>query len=390
MLGRADVGLLVALALGCGSGDIPQADAAASANGPQVVTLTTAEAVFPGGFTELTAVHELADGRVLALDVGERTLQRIDLGTGTAELIGRRGSGPGEYSLPIALLPMPGDSIAVLDMARRRLLMLQPDAAPAGVVPLQFPFTPGDDALGHLRSDMHGHLYVSGMEFAMTANGLEQHDSMPIIRWRIGQPVSDTVAWFRRQDVSITGSQDGKDQNISFRHTPFGARDVWTVGRDGRVVVARPENYELNWWTPAGRGSATLPFTSLPLPEAHKEEWRAAQQGRTRTIVGEDGGATVIPGDDAALVDPPWPESLAPFLGGALQFDRDGTLWVHRTTAVGAPPYYDVVDSTGTLVKKVTLPMGSRIIGFGTGGTIYLVHTDADAVQFLQRFRGTP
>ena len=121
MTGRAGLGLLAALALGCGSGDTPGADHGA----PQALTLTTPEAAFAEGFTALTAVHELPDGRVLALDSRELTLQLIDLAANTATTVGRRGSGPGEYSLPIALLQLRADTIGVVDEAKMNRAIAQ-------------------------------------------------------------------------------------------------------------------------------------------------------------------------------------------------------------------------------------------------------------------------
>ena len=48
-------------------------------------------------------------------------------------------------------------------------------------------------------------------------------------------------------------------------------------------------------------------------------------------------------------------------------------------------PTYDVFDRTGTLVKKVSLNPSSRVIGFGKG-VVYVVRTDEDDLQYLQRY----
>lgn len=396
-MGRADVGLLAALALGCGSGDTPGADPATSPDAPREVTLTTPEVAFAEGFTELTAVHELPDGRVLALDGRDRTLQIVDFAAKASTTVGRRGSGPGEYSLPIALLPLRADSIGVVDEAKRRILILAPDGTSAGVIALEYPFIAGPGSLQELSSDTLGRLYLPGMEFVSTPAGLVKHDSMPIIRWTPGDTAADTLAWFRRQELTVEGSRSGDAATIGFITLPLVARDVWAVGPGGRVVVARPENYELRWTgiaggpAPGGRGSVTLPFEQLPLSEAHKEEWRESQRHQGGINIDGDGTVTMLPSDGKDPVDPPsWPESLAPFLGDALRFDAAGHLWVRRTTPAGAPPIYDVIDRDGRLVRKVTLPMRSHIVGFGANHAIYVVHTNDDDVQFLQRFRGTP
>lgn len=55
------------------------------------------------GFTEVTAIRELNDGRVLILDRGEGTLLLGDFRDGTIRQVGRRGCGPGEYEAPMQL-----------------------------------------------------------------------------------------------------------------------------------------------------------------------------------------------------------------------------------------------------------------------------------------------
>jgi hypothetical protein len=159
------------------------------------------------------------------------------------------------------------------------------------------------------------------------------------------------------------------------------------------VVVARPENYELRWTGTTGdpAGNVTIPFEPLPLSEAHKEEWRESERHQGGINIDGDGNVTMLPSDGKDPVDPPsWPDSLPPFLGGALRFDTAGHLWVRRTTPAGARPTYDVIDMDGRLVRKVILPQHSHIVGFGANHAIYVVHRNDDDVQFLQRFRGTP
>ena len=45
-----------------------------------------------------------------------------------------------------------------------------------------------------------------------------------------------------------------------------------------------------------------------------------------------------------------------------------------------------VFDRTGALVKKITLSPNSRVVGFGNG-MLYVVRTDEDDLQYLQRYK---
>lgn len=101
-----------------------------------------------------------------------------------------------------------------------------------------------------------------------------------------------------------------------------------------------------------------------------------------------------MPGDSTALYDvaqlPPltdWPEYVPPFLASAALARPNGEVWVLRTRKPGDKiPTYDVFDASGRVIGRVALPADTRLIGFGNG-TVYLVRTDADDLQYLQRYR---
>jgi hypothetical protein len=66
----------------------------------------------------------------------------------------------------------------------------------------------------------------------------------------------------------------------------------------------------------------------------------------------------------------------------------NGRIWVRtiptKPTTGGA--IYDVIDGSGKLVDRVQVPTGTTIIGFGTGGVVYLGGRDATGIK-LQRTR---
>ena len=101
-------------------------------------TIAKPDAEFAEPFTRVSGVRELGDGRIIVADQRDQTLQRIDLRTSDATPVGRRGSGPNEYDMPVGAFAMPGDSTLVFDPNNQRYLVVGPDAKPAGT------FTLGD------------------------------------------------------------------------------------------------------------------------------------------------------------------------------------------------------------------------------------------------------
>src|SRR5215218_1980398 len=134
----------------------------AAAQGP-LKTLTKPDAEYAEPFTQINGVRELRDGRVIVSDVREKTVQLVDLKAGAAQKIGREGSGPGEYAMPMRLLALPGDTSVVYDPLNRRFLLIGPDGKPG-------PFASYEDqsdrgprvTLGARFADAKGRLYSMG------------------------------------------------------------------------------------------------------------------------------------------------------------------------------------------------------------------------------------
>ena len=90
------------------------------------------QAEFAEPFSEIGAIRELRDGRVIVVDSRELTAKLVDFRTGAAVTIGRSGDGPGEYRWPSRLYPLPGDSTLLWDASGGRMLIIGPDGKPGG------------------------------------------------------------------------------------------------------------------------------------------------------------------------------------------------------------------------------------------------------------------
>jgi hypothetical protein len=201
------------------------------------------------------------------------------------------------------------------------------------------------------------------------------------------------VAYLRlpKDNASVSGS-GGRIQMRMGGGNPFAPRDEWAVTPDGRVAVIRAPEYRVDWVAPARAAGPSIPYERIKVAEGHKQQWRDAQRNRTMIAITNNNGRTSVSSGGGATppVEDPgnWPEYLPPFLGqNAVAVAPNGDIWIARTRdAKDLAPKYDVIDGTGTVAKRYSLPPGTRVIGFGKG-VVYTIRTDDDDLQYLQRIR---
>ena len=75
-----------------------------------------------------------------------------------------------------------------------------------------------------------------------------------------------------------------------------------------------------------------------------------------------------------------------PFEGGRVWATNAGRLWVQRSLPADSAPTFDVFDRSGDRVAIVKLPVGRRIIGFGSE-MLYATSADADGLLTLERYK---
>jgi hypothetical protein len=368
----------------------------------QVRTLSKPDAEFEEPFTQVSGVRELRDGRVVVNDLRDKVVQLVDFKSGTAKKIGREGSGPREYSLPMALVALPGDTSGVYDPLNQRMLLILPNGEPGDFVkttPAPSASTRGGTGFSISLSpprytDAKGRLYYLGGAIPRPDAPRSEVDSQPILRFARGAANADTVAWIRvpGNNVRVTGSGN-RQQVMAGMANPFAPRDEWAVTADGRVAVIRSPEYRVDWHGPSSSKGAPIAYEKVKLTEKHKAQWREARRGASMITmrVGPGGSqASAGSGSGANLSVPEptdWPDVLPPFTNNSAFAAPNGQIWMARTREASDDiPKYDVIDASGKVVSRVALPPRTRVAGFGNG-VVYTVRTDEDDLQYLQRFR---
>jgi hypothetical protein len=362
--------------------------ASALAQGIPTTRLTTPTARFPEPMSNVGGLRELSDGRVLVSDRLEKAVRILDFTNGTMQEIGHVGSGPGEYQMPGALLPLPGDSTLLVDFGNTRLTVIGPDGALHRSTAMMHPT---GRFINPTATDPRGGIYFEDMVMMRTAASAGPPDSLAITRWDMGSEAFDTVGFVPSPETRMTSSGGAGGAQIRVgRPNPLTAQHAWGVAPDGGVAIARPEPYHVEWRRAEGRPvrGPDVAYRPVPVTERDKEEVTS------RSAVGmmvTSGSASGGGGSRTVTIPPPnadeleWPKVKPAFQPRGVSVTPDGTLWVRRFVAFGEPETYDVFDRTGRRTRQVILPEGRTLLGFGNG-VVYVSRTDEDDLRWIEKY----
>lgn len=382
--------------------------AAGAQQAPRALPAPTA--TFDEPFSQVSGLRELSNGKVLVADARDKVVALVDFAAGAMTKIGREGSGPGEFGLPIRLVTGKGDETYLFDLGNSRYLVIGADGKPgATFMPeLAAPAAggPGPRMMSinvPRTADARGRIYFESARFAQGADGQPAPaDSVAILRYDRDSKKLDTLLWINaaKGNAQVSGGQ-GNMRVMIGQANPLAAEDVWNVFPDGRVAVVRAKDYRIDWMLPNGerRSTPAIKYTPIRVTEAekkHEEELRnRARVNQTTMMMRNDNGristqAGVGAGANAPPLPPltDWPEVKPPFRRGdaAVYAAPNGDLWVRRTTASTDPrgALFDVIGADGKLLFQVRFPERVNLVGFGKDA-IYTTLADEDDLLTLRR-----
>jgi hypothetical protein len=362
--------------------------------------LTNPVATFPEAFSKVSGLLERRDGRVLVADGLGQALVVLDMAAGTADTVGRSGPGPEEYRQPDGIFPLPGDSILLVDLGNGRLTAIGPDYGFGETWPItQGSMGPGGGSMSMRfpqAVDSQGRIYLQGR--MPTRPGSPMPDSAHMLRWDRTTDAVDTLGMVKEQERTMNRSGGRNNQNVSITPVPMSPQDSWTATWDGRVAVVRSAGYSVEWIHSDGRvvrGPAN-DFESSRVRRADREAYvdRMVNDGirvdvtmvdgsRTTAFSRGMGGGSELPDVDELGWN--WPKTLPAFQAKSSSIAKNGDLWVERYVSAGTVPVYDVFDENGVRVKRVVLPEGCTVVGFGIG-SVYLARSDEFDLQWLEKY----
>jgi hypothetical protein len=397
-----------------------------AATAQQARALPAPDATYDEPFSAVSGLRELSNGRVVVADARDKVVQLIDLAAQSATKIGREGSGPGEYGLPLRLFGAQRDTSMLYDPLNQRYVTIAPDGKPVGEFRTEVapPPRPAGDAPVTRQAgapqggpaafslnigipaavDARGRLYFESAGFSRGADGAPvSADSAVITRFDRATKKLDSLAWVKlpKANTQISGSQ-GNVRMVVGGANPLAIRDQWAVFPDGRLAIVRGADYHVDWILPNGARTSSAPimYTPLRFTDADRKEEEArrnAARGNQMMITMDAGAggtrrsAQMGPGPNAPPLEPldNWPEVKPPFRPGqgAVWARPNGELWVRRMEPAGAKgTLYDVITFAGAVSHQVRVPDRTNLVGFGNG-TVYTTKADEDDLLYLQRHR---
>lgn len=342
------------------------------------IQLSPSTAVSRGTFTGVRSVRELHDGRVLVADRSERRLYIIQLDSPEKTVIGREGSGPGEYRGIGWLYSLSPDSTLFTDSydGRWNLLtgseIVETLSQYESLVGLLSARVSGTDHFGHV-------LGVSGHGFSGPQRRRASADSLVLILAERSTGAADTLAVIRGRGEFPVHRQpaEGNRPTMLIGGNPLASEDQALLFPDGWIAVARVSPYRVDWRSPDGRWhrGAALPH----------EQVRTDDREKCAALNRWIGGLRDC---DPSILEP-WPEVVPAFVPSRERPDLfatpDGRLVIARTPTARFPGHrYDVVDRDGALTGVITLPENEVLIGFGSN-SVYILVTDELDLQRLRR-----
>jgi hypothetical protein len=349
---------------------------------PAITALRPADVRFDAAeFTQLSAIRELRDQRVIVLDEKEPRLLVLRPGSRDTARIGRVGSGPGEYRMLHRLIALPDDSTIAAGVYANRFFLLSGTAIAATV-------TAAEPIAQTLRMTIPEGSAPDGRVVASvfprpTSGDFRPPDSVAIVRIDRGTLRTDTVTRVSSglpaslAQAGMAPAGGGAPARNARLMVSLETRDQIAVFPDGWVAVARVSPYRVDWCAP--RAACVIG----PTIESAVRLTVARQRAVLREI-GEDGTTPLDQTDGWPSAVPPFVMPRGPQFGNPLLPLPSGELLVERVVDENARRPYDVVDRRGRVVRRVHVPLNLRIVGVGAR-SVYTATTDDDGVQRLAR-----
>ena len=297
-----------------------------------------------------------SDGTIVVLNGGTQELRFYDAVGQHIRSVGRRGSGPGEYTTLEFVAVLPGDSLLAFNRTPAQVSILTPDGqfvrsfnvpAPANRRTF-FDFDVAGLMDGQRLVVWSQPIYAAG--YVESADGMNRHPH-PIGVADLRANAFDSVAQAPGWDVWVEKRADGSS---SMAAPPF-ARSSDIVARGNHIYVAPTEQLGITVLDAAGNVSMKA-RASAAAPEVTEEDMQALKEDLfERFSVPE----SQRPEAERVFASLPRPARFPLFRGADV--DADGNIWLHAYPRSGEDPQSaQVFSPEGRWLGEVAVPAGLK------------------------------
>lgn len=275
---RLSVACVAACALTCANALAAHAQRGTTNAAPVRLTLGKPELVTAAEFTFINSAVRFANGNMLVADAVDHEIKLVNGRTGAVRVVGRTGSGPGEYRQASRVFAWPGNTAVLLDGQLKRATQYDANgvalrSSPMPMYRFGFDFS--------VSVDRAGRVYFVESEFD------ELHGTpasmQTVARWQWGERNGSAVTTVQAAPYHIVESAKGKERRTY--QVPYANADAFAVLSDGTQVVARAAARVVEWRDSTGRVLASTRFPGAPvaITDSAKALWKPAE---LRTMIG--------------------------------------------------------------------------------------------------------
>jgi len=317
-------------------------------------------------FYSLSPEYVSVDGvqNIYVLDQASNRVVVFDSGGSVVRTVGGEGSGPGEMRFPFALGVSQTGVVSVFDISKRGLVRFGPDGEVLEEVRISFPYGGGPIV------DRGESMIIPSQEL-----DIEESTYTDALLEISGDDTLRIVSHTRPAGGSITLESCG--MRLAGIAPVFSPTMRWSPIADG-VVLATSAHYEIAVYE-ADSLVRVIRRTIEPHPATRADAVESIGDGMR---VSFPGGVRVC--DPEEVVEQRGFANVVPVIG-ELAAGPQGTVWVMRSVASGAPALIDVFDAEGTY--QGTVPEGSPLPVAVIGDRIAAIENDDNDIERLVIYR---
>lgn len=321
------------------------------------------EEVFFGTVAEF--LHD-EDGNIYLLDGQLSEIQVFDTEGELLRTIGRQGEGPGEFQNGADMFWAPNGEIGVVQAWPGKVVMIRPDGDPGATFAL--PFRGGGGFQSVTRGDGNGEsIVLAGTAWARG----EEDQQMQFTYLKSYDLAGNELAHYTEnsRETNFGNYQFLEEEFVDFQRR-------WAVAPDGRVAAALQfDQYRIHVWNADGSVNRIIErpdYQKVKKTSSEIDRFQAMYTAFTRW----NRGSTFKVNDYHNTIE-------------QVFFREDGSLWVQSSanrwrTAEGDFTSFDVYDTEGRFVKKVTLQADADAVEDGlffAGNRAYVVTDLLNAIM---------